>query len=163
MQDAAVEVEIETDHRAALEAVYLEHGDRLWRALVLATGSGDIAAEAVAETFAQLIARGPAVKDPAAWIWRSAFRIATGEMQRRRRLDPLPDELPFDAPEPLIDLNRALRTLTAHQRTAVVLADYAGWGHADIARFMGSTPAAVAVHVHRARRRLRALLEVDDA
>lgn len=158
-----MEAEIETDHRAALEGVYLEHGDRLWRALVLATGSSDIAAEAVAETFAQLIARGPAVKDPAAWIWRSAFRIASGEMQRRRLLDPLPDELPFDAPEPLIDLSRALRTLTPHQRTAVVLADYAGWGHADIARLLGSTPAAVAVHVHRARRRLRALLEVDDA
>jgi RNA polymerase sigma-70 factor, ECF subfamily len=163
MQDAGVGAQIETDSRAALEAVYLEHGARLWRALVLFTGSADVASEAVAEAFAQLIARGSAVKDPAAWIWRSAFRIASGEMQRRRLLDPLPDELSFDAPEPLIDLSRALMALTVHQRTSIVLADYAGWSHADIARLLRSTPAAVAVHVHRARRRLRTLLEVDDA
>jgi DNA-directed RNA polymerase specialized sigma24 family protein len=65
-------------------------------------------------------------------------------------------------PEPLVDVLRALAELTMHQRTAVVLADYAGYPHAEIAKILGSTTAAVAVHVYRGRRRLRSLLEVND-
>jgi RNA polymerase sigma-70 factor (ECF subfamily) len=162
MQDGGVGANIETDRHAAIEAIYREHGDRLWRALRLATASEDVASEVLAEAFAQLIARGVAIRDPGAWVWRSAFKIAAGEMQRRGRHDPLPQELPVESPELLVDLERALRTLSPHQRTAVILAEYAGWSHMEIARTLHSTPAAVGVHVHRARRRLRALLEVRD-
>jgi RNA polymerase sigma-70 factor, ECF subfamily len=160
MQDAEVETYI--GQSAAVEAVYRQQCDRLWRALRLSTRSSDIASDAMAEAFAQLIARGSAVHDPVAWVWRSAFRIASGEMQRRRQHEPLNEELPAEAPEPLVDLYRGLSGLTPHQRTAVVLADYAGWTHAEIARVIRSTPAAVGVHVHRARRRLRASLEERD-
>lgn len=163
MQDADVGANIETDHHAAIEAVFRVHGPRLWRALRLATGSRDTASEAVAEAFAQLIARGAAVRDPGAWVWRAAFKVAAGEMQRGRRYVQLTEDLPQDAPEPLVDLERALRALTVHQRTAVVLADYAGWSHLEIAGILHSTPAAVAVHVRRARRRLRTSLEEHDA
>ena len=38
-----------------------------------------MADEAVAETFAQLLRRGEAVEDPAAWAWRTAFRIAAAD------------------------------------------------------------------------------------
>jgi DNA-directed RNA polymerase specialized sigma24 family protein len=48
------------------------------------------------------------------------------------------------------------------QRASLVLADYAGWSHREIARALGSTVSAVGVHVHRARKRLRDLLEDDD-
>ena len=157
-----METHIEAGQRTAVEAVYRQQRERLWRALRLVTGSSDIASEALSEAFAQLIARGAAVHDPASWVWRSAFRIARGEMQRRGRDEPLIEELPVEAPEPLVDLLRGLSTLTPHQRTSVVLADYAGWTHAEIARALRSTPAAVAVHVHRARRRLRAFLEERD-
>jgi DNA-directed RNA polymerase specialized sigma24 family protein len=33
----------------------------------------------------------------------------------------------------------------------------------EIAAMTGTTPAAAAVHLHRAKRRLRSLLEVEDA
>jgi RNA polymerase sigma factor (sigma-70 family) len=66
-------------------------------------------------------------------------------------------------PEPFVDLWRALATLPAKQRASVVLADYAGWSHREIAAALGSTVSAVGVHVHRARRRLRELLEDHDA
>jgi RNA polymerase sigma-70 factor, ECF subfamily len=154
MHDADVKASIDRG-RGAVEAVYREQGDRLWRAIRLATGNSEIANDAVAEAFAQLLGRGSNVRDPAAWVWRSAFRIAAGELQRRKANQPLEEDLPTYAPEPLVDLVRGLRTLTSHQRAALVLADYAGWTHAEIARALRSTPAAVAVHVHRARRRLR--------
>ena len=149
--------------QTAVEAVFREQGDRMWRTLRLATGNSDVASEAVAEAFAQLIARGSDIRDPAAWAWRSAFSIAAGEMKRRGRDRPLPEDLPARAPELLVDLERALRTLSHHQRVSILLADYAGWSHSEIARIIHSTPAAVAVHVHRARRRLKGILEVHDA
>jgi RNA polymerase sigma-70 factor (ECF subfamily) len=66
-------------------------------------------------------------------------------------------------PEPFVDLWQALARLPLKQRAAVVLADYAGWSHREIAKTVGSTVSAVGVHVHRARRRLRELLEDEDA
>jgi len=157
-----MEADIDATRETTIEAVYREHGARMWRALRLATGSPDVASEALAEAFAQLIARGPGVRDPVAWVWRAGFKLAAGEMQRRGRSVELSDELPADAPESLVDLDRALLMLTRHQRTAVVLADYAGWSHGEIASILGSTPGAVAVHVHRARRKLKSLLEEHD-
>ena len=66
--------------RLAYEAVHAP----LWRAVLAYSGSADVADEAVAEAFAQLLRRGDGVDDPAAWAWRSAFRIAAGELQQRR-------------------------------------------------------------------------------
>ncbi len=145
-----------------IERTFRDHQLRLWRALVLATGSADVASEAVSEAFAQAIARGEAIRDPAAWVWTAAFKIARGELAQRGSEGPFTGELAITDPEPLVDVLRALGELTVHQRTAVVLADYAGFPHAEIAKILGSTTAAVAVHVHRGRRRLRSLLEVND-
>lgn len=64
-----------------------------------------------------------------AWIWRVAFRLARGEIRRQSSLTELPDDIPHEMPESLIDVFRALAQLTPHQRTAVVLADYAGHPH----------------------------------
>jgi len=153
--EAAVELE-------DIEKVYREHADRLWRALVLWSGSVDVASDAVAEAFTQVLARGDLVRDKAAWVRRAAYRIASGELKRSRMRTVFPVEMPVEAPEPLVDVARALGKLTPHQRAAVVLADYAGYRHAEIARIIGSTPGAVALHVHRGRRRLRQLLGDQD-
>lgn len=159
VQGERVGVDVEQD----LERLYREQGARLWRSITLSTGSRDVADDAVAEAFAQAIARGDAIHDPAAWIWRAAFRIAAGELKERSMAGLTTIQDSEDAPEPVVDLVRALATLTPHQRTAVVLADYAGYPHREIARILGSSVSAVGVHVHRARRRLRRLLEAGDA
>lgn len=150
-----------TDERD-LEAVYRREGEGLWRALVLATGNPEVASDAVAEAYAQALRRGDALDNPAAWVRHTAFRIAAGEMKRIRALEPLPAEISSEVPEAFSDLWRALASLSQHQRTAVVLADYAGHSHRDIARILGSSVAAVGVHVHRGRKHLRALLEESD-
>jgi RNA polymerase sigma-70 factor (ECF subfamily) len=146
------------------ERLYRDQGMRLWRALVLTTASPDVADDAVAEAFAQALRRGEHLRDPAAWVWRTAFNIATGEMKERGKLVPLDEHVdmaalvPDTSPERLIDLVRALGRLSDRQRVAVVLADYAGWSHRQIARLIGTSVATVGVHVHRARIRLRDLL-----
>jgi RNA polymerase sigma factor (sigma-70 family) len=171
VQDEAVEANVEPDlsgprdddAERRLERVYREQGVRMWRAVLLASGSREVADDAVAEAFTQALRRGRALRDPAAWVWRTAFRIAAGELKERRRMDTIAEQPVMGTPEPFIDLWRALARLPLKQRASVVLADYAGWSHREIAKALGSSISAVGVHVHRARKRLRALLEDEDA
>ncbi|MEQ1786259.1 MAG: sigma-70 family RNA polymerase sigma factor [Acidimicrobiales bacterium] len=147
--------------RVTYEAVHAP----LWRAVLAYSGSADVADEAVAEAFAQLLRRGDGVDDPAAWAWRSAFRIAAGELKRRGGA-PVPGVVPevgVALPDPALDLLAALRHLTEQQRACVVLCDLAGHPAPEAARLLGTTPATVRVQRMRARRRLRDLLEDHDA
>src|SRR5580765_7337511 len=67
-----------------VERCYREQAERLWRSLLLYSAEPDVASEAVAEAFAQALRRGDAISDVDAWVWRAAFRIASGELARRR-------------------------------------------------------------------------------
>jgi RNA polymerase sigma-70 factor (ECF subfamily) len=168
VQDEAVEADVEDDLpepesvEQGLERVYREQGARIWRAVLLTSGSREVADDAVAEAFAQALRRGRALRDPAAWVWRVAFRLAAGELKERGRVEVFTDEPAAGLPDPFLDLWQAIAVLPPKQRSAVVLADYAGWSHREIARTLGSSVSAVGVHVHRARKRLRDLLEVGD-
>lgn len=146
--------------RVAYEAVH----QPLWRAVLAWSGSADVADEAVAEAFAQLLRRGEGVDDPAAWAWRSAFRIAAGDLQQRRSA-AVPGAVPdvgVPLAEPALDLIAALRHLSGQQRACVVLCDLAGHPAPAAARLLGTTAATVRVQRMRARRRLRELLEDHD-
>ena len=68
-----------------VRAVYETDHARLWRSIYAFGGSRDVADEATAEAFAQALRRGDEIRNVAAWVWRSAFAIARGELQRRRR------------------------------------------------------------------------------
>lgn len=148
---------------SAIERCYREQRERLWRSLLLFSGDPEVASDAVAEAFAQALRRGDAVRDPAAWVWRAAFRIARGELQRRASTSELTD-VPTELPEPAVDLIRALGVLSPKQRASIVLHHYAGYSTKQTAALIGSTSAAVGVHLQRGRTRLRELLkEHDDA
>jgi RNA polymerase sigma-70 factor (ECF subfamily) len=126
-------------------------------------GDQELASDAMAEAFAQALGRGDAVDAPDRWIWRAAFRIAAGELKERRRV-AAPDLLltSVGMPEPVEDLVRALRTLSPNQRAAAVLSLYADMSTRDVARILACSQATVRVHLSRARRRLRVLLEETD-
>lgn len=149
------------DHEA-VERVWVEQGPRLWRSLLAFTADADVASDAMAEAFAQALGRGPEIHDHARWIWRASFRIAGGDLQRRRREVELPHALPVDMPEPTADLVRALRRLTHQQRAVVVLRLYAGMPSREVATILGITQTTVRVHLMQARRRLRPNLEEHD-
>ena len=144
-----------------LEMVYREHAARLWRAVFLFSADRELASDAVAEAFAQALRHGGAIREPARWVWRAAYSVATDELRGRRRSVPLVDQR-YEMPEPLTDLVRALNRLTPHQRSSVILHDYAGYSRREIAAILGSSASAVGVHLFRGRRRLREDLEVTD-
>ena len=146
-----------------LEHVYREHAPRLWRALVAYTGDREVADDALAEAFAQAVARGDALHAPERWVWVAAFRIAAGELkERERRAVAHESSAPAEASE-ASELLEALTSLPPKQRAVLVLHYYGGYKAREIALILGSTAATVRVHLSVGRRRLRALLEVDDA
>jgi RNA polymerase sigma-70 factor (ECF subfamily) len=144
-----------------IEAIYRHDGDRLWWAVLAWAGDQDVASDAVAEAYAQALRRGAELRDPGAWIWRVAFRHAAGELQRRRLTVPLVDSA-YEMPEPA-ELFTALAQLSERQRAAVVLHHYAGYPLREIAEILGTQKATIGVHLTRGRRRLRQILEDDDA
>jgi RNA polymerase sigma-70 factor (ECF subfamily) len=159
VQDALVSKGLD----GGLEDLYRTHGDRLWRALLAFSGDRDVASDALAEAFAQALRRGDAIRDPLRWIWRSAFRIAAGELKQRSEWKVLlPAGPSHDLAESGLDLLAALGKLSPNQRGAVVLHHYAGYPIKEVAAILGSTPAAVRVHLLRGRKRLRLLLEDRD-
>jgi RNA polymerase sigma-70 factor (ECF subfamily) len=151
------------EEHEGVEAVYRADAERLWRAVYAFAGDADIASDAVAEAFAQLLRRGTAVRDPAAWTWRTAFRISAGALKARGAGDPLP-ATPLEHidrhGDP--DLLAALRQLPDAQRAAVILFYYADLPIREIAARLGSNGLAVRANLSRGRRRLRELLGDND-
>ena len=142
--------------------LYDAQGPRLWRAVFAFSHDREVTDDAVAEAFAQCLRRGSAVRDPHAWVWRSAFRIAAGELQdRSSRLGGEVPDLAYDIPEEAIPLLGVLRRLPPKQRAAVVLRHYAGYGTDEIAEILGAGRATVRVHLSRGRSRLRELLDEE--
>ncbi len=145
-----------------LGALYEEQSARLWRAIRAFSGSPEIASDAVAEAFAQCLRRGSAIRDPRAWIWRSAFRIAGGELQRRGRESHDVPEASYEMPDDLADLLVALDALSPTQRAVLVLRHYMGEPTDRIAHILGMSRATVRVHLSRGHRRLATGLEGSD-
>jgi RNA polymerase sigma-70 factor (ECF subfamily) len=142
--------------------MYREQGDRLWRAVLAFAGDPEVASDAVAEAFAQALRRGEAIRDPNRWVWRAAFRIAAGDLAARRRTVDSVSERAYGMEEDVVELIEALRRLPTKQRAALVLHHGAGYPAREVAAIIGSTAAAVRVHLSRGRRRLRDMLKEDD-
>ncbi len=147
-----------------LERLYREDGPRLWRSLLGFTGDPEVASDSMAEAFAEALGRGDAVRDHDRWIWRAAFRIASGEMQRRSKLQPLAGEgSSFEMQEAPTAVLALLRQLPTKQRAVLVLRSYAGYSTREVATILGSTTGTVRMHLSQGRKRLRRLMEEDNA
>jgi RNA polymerase sigma-70 factor (ECF subfamily) len=157
-QDASVRTPHET-----LERIYRDEADHLWRALLGYTGSPDVAAEAVAEAFAQALGRGDAIRSGRSWVWTAAFKIAAGMLSRRDSPPGVAAEGTTVLPEPVVDLVHALSRLPERQRLCVVMHDYADRPVGEVAAVLGITAPTVYAHLRQGRHRLRDLLEEENA
>jgi len=148
--------------RVALEQAYRELGDELWRAvLAYSGGSHEVADEAVAEAFAQAGRRLPHIRMLRSWLYAVAFRIARGEMKRASEhlsYDPDSEATAADLEGSTFELVDLLR-LSPMQRGAFYLREVLGYPGAETAEILGTTPAAVRVHLHYARKRMREVTE----
>lgn len=143
--------------RAAYEGTHA----RLWRAVLAFTGSRELTDDAVAEAFAQALRRGDDVRDVEAWVWRSAFAIARGELARRGSDSAASHDLGAPMPEPAVDLMRRLRSLPPGDRELIVLCHIGGWTPTELAEITRTPASTIRVRLHRANRRARPLFEED--
>jgi len=142
--------------------LYQAVGPRLWRVIYAYSGGlREVADDAVAEAFARAIQHDGAIRRPEPWLYRTAFRIAAAELRRRRSQTEIGDRA-YEQPRDVVEILTALHRLTPSQRAAVYLHYQADLPVREVARLMGTSVAAVKVHLHRGRRRLRELLGTEE-
>lgn len=154
---------MDASRRAELERLYRDRRGQMWRAVFAFAGDPEVASDAVAEAFTQALKRGEALRSPERWLWRTIFRIAAGELQKRGRHVTERMVSTYEIDDLARDLVAALAKLSEKQRASVVLHHAVGYSAKEIAEILGSTTPAVHVHLSRARKRLRELLGTDDA
>lgn len=142
-------------------ALYQEIGPALWHAIYAYSGGlRDVADDAVSEAFARAIQHDGAIRRPQSWLYRTGFRIAAAEVRRRNRQTEL-GELSYEQPGGVEEVLMALRKLSPNQRGAVYLHYIGDLPIREIASLMGTSVAAVKVHLHWGRKRLREILGAE--
>jgi RNA polymerase sigma-70 factor (ECF subfamily) len=143
--------------------LFAEEAAGVWRTLYVFTGGRrDVAEEATAEAFARAMANTRRIREPLAWIYRTAFRLAKEELQRERRHPPPEPDVGVELPALAGELISALRRLSPNQRAAIVMRYEVDLTVDEIASRMGLRPSTVRVHLFRGRTRLRELLGTEE-
>jgi RNA polymerase sigma-70 factor (ECF subfamily) len=98
------------------------------------------------------------------WLTRLCLNCCYARLRKERRgelpLDPETDlAAPHRDPAAALDAERLLRALAPADRFILLLLDGEGWSVAEIAERLGWTRVNVKVRAHRARKKLRGLLE----
>jgi RNA polymerase sigma-70 factor (ECF subfamily) len=149
------------------EELFRGHYARLVRALTVAAGNAEDAADAVQEAFVQLHRHWRRVRrydDPVGWLRRVATNRVLNQRRGRERYERaranVPQSDPVTASEHAIwDEVKALPT---QQRTVIGLHYLGELSVQEVAEAMGIAPGTVKSHLHDARQRLRERLEVTD-
>jgi RNA polymerase sigma factor (sigma-70 family) len=153
------------------EGFFSENRERLFRALWLVARDRHEAEEVAQDAFLKVWERWDRVgrmDDAEGYLFRTAFNLHRNRRRRsllalRRlvRTTPTPD--PTDAVDDRDQVVRALGTLTARQRSAVVLTDLLELTSEEAARALGVRPSTVRVLAARARTALREEIGEQDA
>lgn len=149
---------------------YASHVDGLTLQLLAYTGDLGVAQDAVQEAFCRAVPRWDRIsryEDPAAWVRRVAWNVATSRWRRLRRArehSRRHPQAPAPVPEPGPDrvaLVTALGELPYNQRRALVLHYLADLPTGEIAGQLGVAESTVRVWLHRGRIALAQLLSED--
>ena len=98
------------------------------------------------------------------WLTRVCLRCCYARLRQRPAPEPLEDaDRPVAPGDPAarVELERLLARLKPADRMVLLLLDGEGWSTAEIADRLGWTRANVKVRAHRARARLRRVVEED--
>ena len=161
----------------ALAAFFEAHFDRLYNLAFRLVGEHSLAEDVLQEVFLKLhraAAQLDPERDPAPWL-ATITRNACREQWRRRRRhvegkDSIEADLPDASPSAEVDtlraererrVGRALMRLPEGLREVVVLRDFHGLAHEEVATVVGAKIAAVRKRYSRALAELRHYLEAS--
>jgi RNA polymerase sigma-70 factor (ECF subfamily) len=153
----------------AIGELYARHADDVYRVAYRLTDSSADAMDVVQEFFLALPQAARTFDGRGSferWITRVTVRMALMKLRERRRrrevsLGAVRFALPGRPPArsvDAIDLQRALESLSDDLRVVFVLKEIEGYSHVEIADLLGIRRNTSEVRLHRARKRLRAIL-----
>jgi RNA polymerase sigma-70 factor, ECF subfamily len=158
------------ERRPDLDGLFRAHYGRLVRALGLACGDVEHAADAVQEAFVRAHVRWRRIRhyeDPVGWIRRVAVNLLRDERRRsgrkQRAIERLGSrsEAQVGPPNEPDQLDVLLRELPIQQRTAVALYYVEGLDVGEVADAMQVAEGTVKSHLFDARRKLRAAIDPE--
>jgi RNA polymerase sigma factor (sigma-70 family) len=170
--EANLVADVAAQDDTSFERFFADRWGRLFRALLLLTGSAQEAEDLAQGAFLKLLERWDHldhVGDLDGYLFRTALNARRSLCRRsllaaRRTLSPgNPDEDPFEQVAAHERAIRLLLRLTPRQRAAIVLTGIEGFGYREAAAALGIKEATVRALVSQARARLEQELETDDA
>lgn len=156
-----------------------EHYDRMYNYILGLVHDSDEAEDLTQETFLRAYTRRDSLRDPAAytsWLYRVATHVCLDRLRQRSRrvlresetdLDevdlpdpgtPLPEVI-AEKQEMSACVQKYVADLPDNYRAAILLHDVHGLKDSEIAEILDVPLATVKIRLHRARRRLQAILE----
>jgi RNA polymerase sigma factor (sigma-70 family) len=153
--------------------LYRDHGREILGYALRRCADPEDAADAVAETFLVAWRRLPDVpigEEGRLWLFGAARLVVAnlrrGERRRNRLAEQLRAELrgrlPVEVAEDPTGILDALKALEEADRELLMLVGWEGLTPAQAAQVLAITPLAARSRLHRARRRLRAQLSLDE-
>jgi RNA polymerase sigma-70 factor (ECF subfamily) len=152
--------------RTDFDQAFVDHYERLVRALTVVAGDREAAADAVQEAFVKAHLRWRRISrydDPVGWIRRVAINRLRDDhrknVSKRKALARLATRSEIEHHDPEIDeFDRLLAALPRQQRAAAALFYVEGLAVAEIATALDIAEGSVKSHLYDARQRLRPLL-----
>jgi RNA polymerase sigma-70 factor (ECF subfamily) len=151
-----------------VEGLYNAHGQALLGYLSRSFGHAEIAEDLLHETFVQALRRMDrvaAAASPRAWLFGIARRVGLAAL-RRRRMQPLPEDLAVAEAEPaderLDRMHRAIGRLPPPQREALELRLAEELSYEEIAAVLEIPVGTVRSRLHHAVRTLGDLVTRDS-
>ena len=140
--------------------------ETLLRAMYLLTGDRCEAEELAQDTLVKACERWDRVRmmeNPIGYLYRTAVNAHRSRMRRvslaARRALSIQRSDPLSESDDRDQIRRALATLSATQREAVVLVEWLGMTDVEAGQALGISPVAIRVRLSRARTSLRLLTE----
>jgi RNA polymerase sigma-70 factor (ECF subfamily) len=157
----------------ALTELFRRYRRPLYRFLARRTGSASRAEDLAQDVFAALIAAARRYEPTGsfkAYLYRIARNLSAKEWRtyRRRRqlngepVNPSGTEQQVEAQRTARAVRRALDTLDADQRDAIVLREYQGLSYAEIGEVLGVPTGTVKSRIARGKLTLRKLLVTES-
>ena len=148
---------------ASLEHIVEQYADLLLRITFVQLKQMQDAEDITQEVFIRLIEKKPVFETQEhmkAWLIRVAINLCKDHWKSAwfKKTIPLEDELAV-FPAEISDTLQIIMQLPSASRQVVLLHDYVGYSLVEIASMTGQTASAVTTRLHRARKKLRMMLD----
>lgn len=152
--------------------IYTQYRAPLHRYLARRTGNESDAADLAQETFVRMYEKRVQPETAKAWLFKTGYHLFVDQWRKKRRAVHLPLEAVPDMPmldtspegaavgaELRMEIRQALGELKPRDRQVLLLLIQRGLTYKEIAEHIGVTENAIKTLVHRARKRMRELME----